>query len=88
MIIYDHVEPVFYSSAYMFKILPGWLRNLVSDQQQHSMRDYEYRAKNLLRHVGYQAMGRASGVHGLFHQCVIHLLRYMFLILNFREGFE
>ncbi|KAL1744567.1 Gaa1-like protein [Schizophyllum fasciatum] len=31
-------------------------------------RTYATRARHILRHVGYQARGRASGVHGLLHQ--------------------
>ncbi|TRM62649.1 GPI transamidase component Gaa1 [Schizophyllum amplum] len=32
------------------------------------VRAYATRARHILRHFGYQARGRASGVHGLFHR--------------------
>ena len=32
------------------------------------VRSYLYQAKNVARHLQYQATGRGSGVHGLFHQ--------------------
>ncbi|KAJ3895691.1 Gaa1-domain-containing protein [Lentinula edodes] len=32
------------------------------------IKTYAAQARNLWRHVGYQASGRGSGVHGLFHQ--------------------
>ena len=32
------------------------------------VKSYLYQAKNVVRHLQYQATGRGSGVHGLFHQ--------------------
>ena len=32
------------------------------------VKSYLYQAKNVARHLQYQATGRGSGVHGLFHQ--------------------
>lgn len=32
------------------------------------VKSYLYQAKNVARHLRYQATGRGSGVHGLFHQ--------------------
>ena len=32
------------------------------------VQDYLRRGRNLLRNVGYQAMGEPSGVHGVFHK--------------------
>ena len=46
--------------------IPLWVPKVMRDMPD--LRTYAYRAMNLLRHVGYQARGRASGVHGLFHQ--------------------
>lgn len=42
--------------------LPSALRN------NWRVKDYVYRARNLLRHVSYQARGHPSGIHGLLHQ--------------------
>ncbi|TFK76331.1 Gaa1-domain-containing protein [Pluteus cervinus] len=46
--------------------IPLWVPRVMRDMPD--VRAYAYRAMNLLRHIGYQARGRASGVHGLFHQ--------------------
>jgi glycosylphosphatidylinositol transamidase len=42
--------------------LPGALRN------NERVKDYVYRARNLLSHFSYQARGHPSGIHGLLHQ--------------------
>ena len=51
--------------------LPGWIpefaRNLANEQ---SVKEYQRLGKNIWRHVQYQAQGRPSGTHGLFHKCV------------------
>ncbi|KAJ7444901.1 Gaa1-like protein [Mycena latifolia] len=44
--------------------IPSWIPSAYHEE----IRAYSYRSKNVLRHVGYQARGRGSGVHGLFHQ--------------------
>lgn len=44
--------------------LPSVLKN------NERVKDYVYRARNLLRHVSYQARGHPSGIHGLLHQYV------------------
>ncbi|KZT28433.1 Gaa1-domain-containing protein [Neolentinus lepideus HHB14362 ss-1] len=46
--------------------LPFWLPEFVKRNKE--FKEFSYRAKNVLRHVGYQGRGMASGVHGLFHQ--------------------
>ncbi|KAJ6623502.1 Gaa1-like protein [Mycena sp. CBHHK59/15] len=44
--------------------VPSWIPETFHEE----IRAYTYRSKNVLRHVGYQARGGGSGVHGLFHQ--------------------
>ncbi|KAG8775440.1 Glycosyl phosphatidyl inositol protein transamidase complex subunit, partial [Serendipita sp. 398] len=34
----------------------------------HDMNEYSRRARNIVRHLSYQAVGEPSGVHGLFHK--------------------
>jgi len=46
--------------------LPSWTPGSIRDSDQ--WKEYSRRAKNIVRHVGYQARGQASGVHGLLHQ--------------------
>lgn len=63
--VYDHIEwrdPSSGPSELAF--LPSVLRH------NPEIKDFVYRAKNILRHIGYQARGKPSGVHGLYHQCV------------------
>ncbi|KAJ7156933.1 Gaa1-like protein [Mycena crocata] len=57
VLVYDHLE----SSQ---NDIPSWLPSTYHEE----IRTYTYRSKNILRHIGYQARGRGSGVHGLFHQ--------------------
>ncbi|KAJ7172278.1 Gaa1-like protein [Mycena filopes] len=44
--------------------IPSWIPSAYHEE----IRAYTYRSKNVFRHLGYQARGRGSGVHGLFHQ--------------------
>ncbi|KAF7304974.1 hypothetical protein MKEN_01212100 [Mycena kentingensis (nom. inval.)] len=57
VLVYDHID------APRFQV-PSWVPHLYHE----SIRTYDMRSRNVARHVGYQARGRASGVHGLFHQ--------------------
>ncbi|KAF5357896.1 hypothetical protein D9756_001418 [Leucocoprinus leucothites] len=61
--VYDHLEwqdPAASPSELSF--LPSPLRH------SPEIKDFAHRAKTIARHIGYQARGRASGVHGLYHQ--------------------
>ena len=65
VILYDHVDPVGGSPlilSTLVSFIPSFLRGLLG------LNDYDQRAKNILRHIGYQFRGKASGVHGLFHR--------------------
>ena len=64
--VYDHLIPQ--DSKYQFDILPSWVPDAIRDDSE--VREYLYQAKNIVRHIGYQARGQPSGVHGLFHQYV------------------
>ncbi|KAF9647556.1 Gaa1-domain-containing protein [Thelephora ganbajun] len=44
----------------------SWLPSTLGNNGR--VKDYAYRARNLLRHVTYQARGHPSGIHGLLHQ--------------------
>jgi len=61
--VYDHVDTADHN-----KLPP--LFNQFSGNVKKELEEYQQRAKNILRHVGYQARGRPSGVHGLYHQYV------------------
>jgi GPI-anchor transamidase subunit GAA1 len=45
-----------------------WLPSVLGISER--VKDYIYRARNLFRHVSYQARGHPSGIHGLLHQYV------------------
>ncbi|KAJ7940430.1 Gaa1-like protein [Mycena leptocephala] len=57
VLVYDHLDTP-------QNEIPSWIPNAYHEE----IRAYSYRSKNFFRHIGYQARGRGSGVHGLFHQ--------------------
>lgn len=67
VLVYDHLDPrEFPDRQDELSIIPSWVPEFVKTNAE--VQEYAMRAKNLIRHVGYQASGRASGVHGLLHQ--------------------
>ena len=66
MVVYDHLDPREYPDRRELDVIPSWVPNLIRDNPE--VQGYVYQAKNVFRHVGYQARGKPSGVHGLFHQ--------------------
>ena len=67
VVLYDQVEPSeFPGHQNILQTIPQWVPKAVAERSD--VIEYAYRAKNVLRHVGYQARGRTSGVHGLLHQ--------------------
>jgi glycosylphosphatidylinositol transamidase len=66
VVLYDHLDPREHSNRWELSSLINWIPKAIQDQVQ--IQGYAYQAKNVLRHLGYQARGRPSGVHGLFHQ--------------------
>jgi len=65
VVLYDHLDPRDYPGE-RSKMIPSWVPSAARDQPD--VQAYVYQGKNILRHVGYQSRGRASGVHGLLHQ--------------------
>ncbi|KAJ7343284.1 GPI transamidase component Gaa1 [Mycena albidolilacea] len=57
VLVYDHLDSP-----------QGQIPSWIPGNFHQELREYRYRSKNILRHLGYQARGRGSGVHGLFHQ--------------------
>ena len=69
MVLYDHVDPRENPQREAeLSNIPLWVPESV--RKLPFVKEYAYRAKNVLRHVGFQARGRASGVHGLLHRYV------------------
>lgn len=69
VLVYDHLDPREHPAQRdELDIIPSWVPSVIRDQDE--IRAYAYQAKNIARHVSYQARGRASGVHGLLHQYV------------------
>lgn len=67
--MYDHIDGRDYPGREEeMSLLPSWLPRFVPANDE--MKEYAYRARNVLRHIGYQSRGRPSGVHGLMHKCV------------------
>ncbi|KAG2020111.1 GPI-anchor transamidase [Coprinopsis cinerea AmutBmut pab1-1] len=57
VVMYDHAE---------VPPAPSWIPQIVQKHPRFEV--YWQRALNVLRHFGYQARGRPSGIHGLFHR--------------------
>lgn len=67
MLVYDHSDQSELPDR-VPDFVPKWLPDAI--RRNDATKEYAYRAQNVLRHVGYQTRGRASGVHGLLHQYV------------------
>ncbi|OSD01536.1 Gaa1-domain-containing protein [Trametes coccinea BRFM310] len=63
-LVYDHIDPR--EDRSQPDLLPAWLPEPF--KHNRDVQEYASRAKNIYRHMNYQARGAASGVHGLFHQ--------------------
>ncbi|KAI6036310.1 Gaa1-like protein [Pisolithus microcarpus] len=65
-IVYDHLEPNDFPDRWQTTSIlanaPDFIR------QSPQLQDFEYRAKNIVRHINYQARGKPSGAHGLYHK--------------------
>lgn len=60
--LYDHLDPRVQSTQEQEQSPKKSIYNIAE------VKSYLYQAKNVARHLQYQARGRGSGVHGLFHQ--------------------
>lgn len=69
VLLYDHRDPreVPHLESQL-SIIPSWLPEFI--KKQDAVKEYGFRAKNILKHVGYQARGQTNGVHGLLHRYV------------------
>lgn len=87
IVLYDHIDPRSQvSPSYKPVYLPSWLPDFLTTSQ--FVREYDYRLKNIVRHVGYQARGRASGVHGLLHRYRIDAFTIFALPATGPHGFH
>ncbi|ESK94596.1 gpi-anchor transamidase [Moniliophthora roreri MCA 2997] len=64
VILYDHLHQRDHQDKK--DLVPAWIPSFL--RSNPDVQTYSYRAKNVYRHVKYQASGRGSGVHGLFHR--------------------
>ncbi|KAF9791259.1 Gaa1-domain-containing protein, partial [Thelephora terrestris] len=64
VLLYDNYDPDDNNWGDPLPLL--WLPSILKNNGR--VKDYVYRARNLLRHVSYQARGHPSGIHGLLHQ--------------------
>ncbi|KAH9854210.1 Gaa1-domain-containing protein [Lenzites betulinus] len=64
VVVYDHIDPR--DDQNQPALLPAWMPDVVKGNKD--VQEYAARARNIRRHLNYQARGAASGVHGLFHQ--------------------
>lgn len=71
VVVYDHIDPRDNPEKKdEIEYMPSWFPEIV--RTNPAVEAYAYQAKNVVRHIGYQARGRASGVHGLLHQYASH----------------
>jgi len=64
VLLYDNPDPA--DGNWRDPLPVSWLPSALRNNKR--VKDYAYRARNLLRHVSYQARGHPSGIHGLLHQ--------------------
>ncbi|KAJ6502346.1 Gaa1-like protein [Mycena sanguinolenta] len=77
VLMYDHLDSP-------QSHVPSWIPSSFHQE----IRQYNYRSKNVFRHIGYQARGRGSGVHGLFHQFRIDAFTMFGVPANGPHGFH
>lgn len=64
VLLYDNYDPN--DNSWQDTPVISWFPSILRNNKR--VKNYVYRARNLLRHFGYQARGHPSGVHGLLHQ--------------------
>jgi glycosylphosphatidylinositol transamidase len=69
VVLYDHLDPqqVKNHNVGLSRVLQ-WLPRIIRSQPE--VVEYATRARNIARQMKHQALGKGSGVHGLFHRCV------------------
>ncbi|EIM89833.1 Gaa1-domain-containing protein [Stereum hirsutum FP-91666 SS1] len=87
VLVYDHHEPSeFPGRQAIVEMMPTWVPPSVTGRDD--VIQYGYRARNILKHVGHQARGRPSGVHGLLHQFRIDAITLFAVPSNGPHGFH
>ncbi|KZT68147.1 Gaa1-like protein [Daedalea quercina L-15889] len=80
VLVYDHQDSLESLG------LPSWTPDIMKNSDQ--LKEYGHRVRNVLRHVGYQARGQASGVHGLLHQFRIDAITLFAIPATGPHGFH
>ncbi|KAG9318846.1 Gaa1-like GPI transamidase component [Chiua virens] len=62
LVLYDHLETKDAPQSSLLANAPEFIK------RSPQLQEIEYRARNVRRHVSYQARGKPSGAHGLFHR--------------------
>lgn len=81
--LYEHLDPREEPAA---NKSPSWLPQALYNISE--VKSYLYQAKNVVRHMKYQANGRGSGVHGLFHQFRVDAITLFALPATGPHGFH
>ncbi|KAH8826974.1 Gaa1-domain-containing protein [Flagelloscypha sp. PMI_526] len=85
--LYDHLDFRDHSDRPELELLSSWIPEGI--RRHPEVQTYAYHARNILRHVfSYQARGRPSGVHGLFHQFRIDAITVFALPATGPHGFH
>ncbi|KAI0044807.1 Gaa1-domain-containing protein [Auriscalpium vulgare] len=86
VILYDHFDSSEWPGRQdVLKLIPSWVPQPI--REHRDVIEYGYRAKNVFRQMAYQARGRASGAHGLFHQYRIDAVTLFAVPSNGPHGF-
>ncbi|KAH8116816.1 Gaa1-like protein [Phellopilus nigrolimitatus] len=63
VVLYDHLDP---RDSQDKSYPPAWLPSVVKENP--TFLEFSIRARNIARHMYYQALGKGSGVHALYHR--------------------
>ena len=63
VVLYDHLDSRETDRA---KYPPAWIPSFIRNNPVSL--DFLIRARNIVRHMYYQSLGKGSGVHGLYHR--------------------
>ncbi|KAF8557306.1 Gaa1-domain-containing protein [Imleria badia] len=81
LVLYDHLEQHDAPQSSLLANTPEFMK------RSPQLREFEYRTRNVKKHVSYQARGRPSGPHGLFHQFRIDAITLYAVPANGPHGF-
>ena len=74
VILYDHLDP---RETEDKSYPPSWIPSVVKSSR--ALMEFSIRGRNIARHMYYQASGKGSGVHALYHKYV-YKIKYLSML--------